>query len=171
MRRLYDARAPGLPWQGRGVQGPTSDPRPADVPAVPAVPPRQRRRFGPERIALLPVLVMLLGALPLAGSSGWLLWLLLVPLGAAVWVLRARVVADGDTLLVCNGLGTQVHPWSAVEGFDVPRYGPVRLLLPGRRVPLTALPRRDLRALLALAPPASPPPPSPPPRAPQPPPR
>ena len=110
------------------------------------------RRFGPQPIALLPVLVLLLGALPLATSERWLSWLLLVPLGAAVWVLRARVVAAADGLLVCNGLRTQVHPWPAVEGFDVPRRGPVRLVLADRRVPLTALPRRDLRALLAAAP-------------------
>ena len=41
----------------------------------------QRRRFGPERIALLPVLVLLLGSLPLAASSAWLHPLVLVPVG------------------------------------------------------------------------------------------
>ena len=116
------------------------------------------RRFGPERIALLPVLVALLGALPLATSSRWLSWLLLVPLVAGVWVVRARVVADARGLLVCNGLGSSAHPWSDVEGVDVPRRGPVRLLLAGgRRRPMTALPRRELRALLAVAPGPQPP--------------
>ena len=113
-------------------------------------------RFGPQKIGLLPVLVLLLGALPLAASSGPLLVVLLVPLAAAVWVLRARVVADRHGLLVCNGLAAHAHPWSEVEGFDVPRLGPVRLVLRDRRVALTAVSRRELRALLLLAPPAPP---------------
>lgn len=113
------------------------------------------RRFGPQPLGLLPVLVLLLGALPLATSDARLSWVLLVPVAAAVWVLRARVVARDDGLLVCNGLAAHVHPWPSVEGFDVPRLGPVRLVLPGRTVVLTALSRSDLRALLAAAPPAA----------------
>lgn len=114
-----------------------------------------RQRFGPQPIGLAPVLIALLGALPVASSSPWLIWLLLLPLGAAWWVLRARVVADEDGLEVGNGLGVHRHPWADVEGVDIPRTGPVRLLLTGgRRVLLTALPRRDVRRLLAAAPPA-----------------
>jgi hypothetical protein len=113
----------------------------------------ERVRFGPERIALLPVLVSLLGSIPLAASSPLLAPLVLLPLAALVWVLRARVVADGRGLQVCNGLGSSRHRWEEVEGVDVPRRGPVRLLLPaGRLLPMTALPRKDVRALLALAP-------------------
>ena len=113
----------------------------------------ERVRFGPQKIALIPVLVLLFGALPLASSSPLLLWLLLVPVLAAVWVLRARVVADDARLEVCNGLGRRTVAWSDVEGVDVPRYAPVRLLLRGgRRVPLTALGRAEVRRLLALAP-------------------
>ena len=96
----------------------------------------QRVRFGPDRILLFPVLIFLLGSLPAAGSSRLLLPLLLLPLGAAGWVLRART-----------------HPWSSVSGIDVPRRGPARLLRHGARaVPMTALPRGRLRELLALAP-------------------
>ena len=113
----------------------------------------ERTRFGPDKIALLPVLVLLFGALPLAASTPLLLWLLLVPVGAAVWVLRARVLADAEQLEVCNGLGRRTVPWSDVEGLDVPRWTPVRLLLRGgRRLPLTALSRGDVRRLMALAP-------------------
>ncbi len=111
-------------------------------------------RFGPERVALLPVVVWLLGTLPLATSHAALAWLLLLPVAAAVWVLRARVVADGERVLVCNGLGSRTHAWSDVRGVDLPRRGPARLALSdGGRVLLTALPRRRVRALLALAPP------------------
>lgn len=118
---------------------------------VPDRPAPARTRFGPERIALLPVTVFLLGTLPLATSSVWLLWLLLVPLGCAAWVLRARVVAIPLGVEVCNGLAAHRVAWDDVEGFDVPRRGPVRLLRrEGRPLLLTALPRRRLRQLLAV---------------------
>jgi Bacterial PH domain len=108
-------------------------------------------RFGPDRRSLAVVGVWALGTLPLAGSSLWLLWLLLLPLAAAWWVLRAGVVADADGLEVGNGLRRGRHAWPDVTGFDVPRRGPVRLLLAdGRRVPMTALPRRDLPRLLEV---------------------
>ena len=45
-----------------------------------------------------------------------------------------------------------MHLQAAVDGFDVPRFGPVRMVLADRRVPLTALSRPDLPALLRLAP-------------------
>lgn len=110
-------------------------------------------RFGPERIALLPVMVFLLGSLPIATSSAALLPLLLLPLACAVWVLRARVLVIPLGVEVCNGLGVHRVAWSDVEGFDVPARGPVRLLRRGGRpLLLTALPRRDLPRLLALAP-------------------
>jgi hypothetical protein len=120
-----------------------SEPGPATV---------QRRRFGPDRIALLPVLVLLLGSLPLAASSAWLNVVVLLPVACAVWVLRARVVVAPVGIEVCNGLAAHRLPWAAVQGFDVPRRGPVRLLRTGGRpLPLTALPRRHLRTLREAA--------------------
>jgi len=110
-----------------------------------------RTRFGPERIALIPVTVFLLGALPFATSSAWLLWLLLVPLGCGLWVLRARVVAIPLGVEVCNGLAAHRVAWEDVEGFELPRRGPVRLLRrEGRPLLLTALPRRRLPQLLVV---------------------
>ena len=112
----------------------------------------QRRRFGPDRIALLPVLVLLLGSLPLAASSAWLNVVVLVPVACAVWVLRARVVVAPVGIAVCNGLAVHRLPWTEVEGFAVPRRGPVRLLRTGSRaLPMTALPRRRLRELREVA--------------------
>ena len=112
----------------------------------------RRRRFGPDRIALLPVLVLLLGSLPLAASSAWLNPVVLVPVACAVWVLRARVVVAPVGIEVCNGLAATRLPWSAVEGFDVPRRGPVRLLRTGARpVPMTALSKRQLPQLREAA--------------------
>lgn len=110
-----------------------------------------RRRFGPDRIALVPVVFFGLGTIPVAASSPWLTWLLLLPVGCGAWVLRARVVGSPAGVEVCNGLAARQVAWSDVEGFDVPTRGPVRLLRPGARpVALTALTRRDLPGLLQI---------------------
>ena len=115
----------------------------ADAPA--------RRRFGPQRIGLVPVTFFLLGSLPVATSTPLLTWVLLAPLACGVWVLRARVVAAPVGVEVCNGLGVRRLAWSQVEGFDVPRRGPVRLLRSGGRpLLLTALPRRELPQLVEV---------------------
>ena len=111
-----------------------------------------RRRFGPQRVALLPVVVLSLGALPLAASSSWSNVVLLVPLACAVWVLRARVVMAPVGVEVCNGLGVHRMPWNAVEGFDVPRRGPLRLLRSGGRpLLMTAVSRRTFPQVRAAA--------------------
>ena len=111
-----------------------------------------RRRFGPDRIALVPVLVLLLGSLPLAASSAWLNAVVLVPVACAVWVLRARVVLVRAGVEVCNGLRATRLPWASVTGFDGPRRGPGRLLrTSGGPLPMTALPRRQLPELRAAA--------------------
>jgi hypothetical protein len=110
----------------------------------------------PERTTLAAVVVLTLGALPLALSSPYLAPVLLVPLGAVVWVLRARVVADATTLEVCNGLAVRRIPWADVAGFHVPKHGPVKLLRHGGGpLVLTAVNRRELPALLAVSQPAT----------------
>jgi uncharacterized membrane protein len=76
---------------------------------------------------------------------------LLLPVLAAVWVLRAGVRVTPEALEVGNGLRRRRVPWHDVEGFDVPRRGPVRLLHGGARTPVLALPRRELPQLLAAA--------------------
>ena len=109
--------------------------------------------FRPERTAVAVVIVLALGSLPLGLSSPFLAPVMAVPIGALVWVLRARVVAADVGLEVCNGLGVRRLRWQDVAGFDVPKRGPVRLLREqGRPLRLTALPRHELRRLLELAP-------------------
>jgi hypothetical protein len=112
-------------------------------------------KVRPERVTLAAVVVLLLGSFPLGLSSPYLAWVMLVPLGALVWVLRARVVADADAVEVCNGLAVRRVAWQDVAGFTVPRRGPVRLLRHGRRpLLLTALNRGELPRLLAVSQPA-----------------
>jgi hypothetical protein len=111
----------------------------------------------PERTTLAVVVVMTLGALPLALSSWALAPTLLVPLTALLWVLRARVVGTPATLEVCNGLRVLRTDWADVAGFQVPARGPVVLMLHGgRRVRLTAVSRRELPRLLEVSQPVAP---------------
>lgn len=111
-----------------------------------------RRRFGPERVALAPVVVWLLGSLPLVAVHPALSTLVLLPLVAATWTLRARVVAAPVGVEVCNGLRATRLAWSDVEGFTVPGRGPIRLLRRGARpLLMTALHRRDLPVLMSIA--------------------
>lgn len=107
--------------------------------------------FRPERTMWTVVVVLLLGSLPLALSSPWTAPALLLPLGVAVWVVRARVRANALGLEVCNGLRVRQVAWEDVAAFDLPRRGPVLLrTTAGEVVRLTALARRDLRALVAV---------------------
>lgn len=111
-----------------------------------------RVRFGPDRIALIPVLVFFFGSLPIATSTLALGWVALLPVLCAVWVVRARVVAIAVGIEVCNGLRAHRIAWIDVEGFDVPKRGPVTLLrCEGRPLRLTALSRRELPRLLVVA--------------------
>ena len=106
----------------------------------------------PDRTLLVVVVVMAIGALPLALSAAWFAPALLVPVVACVWVVRARVIADDSTLEVCNGLGVSRVPWADVTGFQVPERGPVTLLRAGvKPLPLTAVTRRQLPSLLAVS--------------------
>lgn len=107
-----------------------------------------RQRFGPGKISLAPVLFFAFGTVPVAAADRRLLWLLLLPLLCAVYVLRARVVVSPDGLEACDGLRVRQLPWSQVEGFDVPPKGRVRVLTGGAPLVLTALPREQVRAFL-----------------------
>jgi hypothetical protein len=107
----------------------------------------------PERTTLAVVLVVLLGALPLGLSWWWTSPVLLVPLAALVYVLRARVVATSHGLEVCNGLAVHEVAWDDVEGFQVPDKGTIRVLRRGAEpLPLRVVTRRDLLRVMALSP-------------------
>lgn len=108
-------------------------------------------RLRPERTTFLAVGVFALCSLPLVSAATVLVPLLLVPLAAAVWVARARVVVAPVGIEVCNGLRPHRAPWQDVEGFDIPRRGAPRLVLTdGRRLRMTAIDRRQLPRVLAV---------------------
>jgi hypothetical protein len=107
---------------------------------------------SPDRTTLTAVGVLFLGALPLGLTNPWLAPVLLVPVAALVWVLRARVTADQQHLEVCNGLGVRRISWTDVDRLDLPKRGPVVLHeTTGRATRLTALPRRSVGALVGVS--------------------
>lgn len=124
------------------------EPPPQPAAAGPATP-APAVRFAPERTTLAVVVIALLGSLPLTLSSRWFAPLLLLPVLAFVWVLRARVVGTQEGVEVCNGLRVRRLGWPEVDRFELPRRGPIVLHpLEGRPVRLTAMSRRDLRPLI-----------------------
>ena len=107
--------------------------------------------FRPDRTAVTAVAVFFLGTLYLALTGPWFALLLVLPLASLVWTLRARVVADAEGLLVCNGLGAHRVRWEQVDSFEVHKRRPVVLhRTDGGTTLLTALPRQDLRRLVAV---------------------
>jgi hypothetical protein len=110
-------------------------------------------QFRPDRTAVAAVGVFFLGTLYLALAGPWFVLLLLAPLASLVWTLRARVAADADGLLVCNGLGSHRYRWEQVDAFEVRKWRPVVLRrTDGGTTVLTALPRQDVRGLVAAGP-------------------
>jgi hypothetical protein len=113
--------------------------------------PVERVQFRPDRAAVTAVGVFFLSTLYLALAGPWFAPLLLVPVACLVWTLRARVVADADGLEVCNGLGSHRYRWEQVDTFEVRKRRPVVLRrTDGGTTLLTALPRQDLRRLVAV---------------------
>ena len=113
-------------------------------------------QFRPDRTALAAVGVFFIGTLYLALAGPWFALLLLVPIACLVWTLRARVVADEQGLLICNGLGRTRVAWDQVDSFELRKRLPVRLRrTDGRTTLLTALDKQQVRRLLAVAQPAA----------------
>lgn len=109
-------------------------------------------RLAPDRAVAAAVLVAALGALPLGLSSPFFAPVLLLPVLALVWVLRARVSASSDGVEVCNGFAVHRYAWADVDRFAIPRRGPVVLHpVQGRPVRLTAMSRQDVRRLTVMA--------------------
>ncbi len=83
------------------------------------------------RVALLAVLVGAICLSPLALYQAWLLWLFVVPLLAAIRVLRAGVDVDAGGLTVRALVGARRVRWADVAGLRVGRRGEVALVLTG----------------------------------------
>lgn len=73
-------------------------------------------RLQMNRIALVPAVVAVVCALPLATASPWLLFVLLLPAAWICYVLRGGVDVDDDALIVRALFGSVQIPWSRISG-------------------------------------------------------
>lgn len=73
-------------------------------------------RLQRNRIALVPAVVAVVCALPLATASPWLLFILLAPAGWISYVLRSGVDVDDEGVLVRALFGSMRIPWTRITG-------------------------------------------------------
>lgn len=71
------------------------------------------------RSALVAVVVLVVGTIPLASVSPWLLLLFALPAAVAAYVWRSGVDIDDEGLAVRAAFGSTRVPWSAVAGLQV----------------------------------------------------
>lgn len=109
-------------------------------------------RLRMNRTALFPVGLLALCAVPLAFSAPWTPVLLVIPLAAAIWVLRAGVDIGEDGLTVRSLAGQQKVPWQDVAGIRVAPRGELWLVTTrGTELHLPVMRARDLPRLAAVS--------------------
>jgi hypothetical protein len=109
-------------------------------------------RLRMSRVALLPVVLLLVCVLPLAFAAGWTLVFLLVPVLAAAYVLRTGVDVGDGGLTVRSLAGSRPVPWDDVAGIRVGERGDLWLVtVRGTELRLPVLRARDLPRLAALS--------------------
>jgi hypothetical protein len=105
-------------------------------------------RMRLSRVALLPVVFLAVCVLPFAAASPWAALVLLLPLLAAVWVLRVGVDVDDAAITTHGLLGQRRVAWDDLAGIRVGRNARLRLVTTGgREVRLPVLRARDLPRL------------------------
>lgn len=105
-------------------------------------------RLQMNRIALVPAVVAVVCALPLATASPWLLFVLFLPAAWITYVLRSGVDADEDGLIVRALFGSIRIPWSRIAGVLIVRRQELSIAtVEGSRVRLPGLRVRDLPKL------------------------
>ena len=105
-----------------------------------------------SRTALLPVVLLLVCAVPLASASPWLLVVLLLPLLAAAWVLRVGVDIDDEGVTARQIAGSRTVPWGELAGIRVDERRRLWLVTTaGTEVALPVLRARDLPRLADLS--------------------
>lgn len=107
-------------------------------------------RFRHNQAILVAAVIAFIGALPLANARGYLLPVLLVPLGVAVWAWRAGTDADARGLRLRALVGQRRIAWDqVVELATDPRGRAVARLDDGQQVTLPAVRGVDLPHLVS----------------------
>jgi len=109
-------------------------------------------RLRMNRIALFPVGLLALCTIPLAFAAFWTPVLLVIPLAAALWVLRVGVDVADDGLTVRSLAGQRQVPWQEIAGIRVARRGELWLVTTrGTELHLPVMRARDLPQLAAVS--------------------
>ena len=102
--------------------------------------------------ALLGVFGLTVCVTPVAFGVPGLQVLYLVPLGVAIWLVRARTVVDRDTVVAHRVLGSRRIAWSDLHGLRIDDRSRVWAVLHGgEEVGLPAVRARDLPLLATLS--------------------
>jgi hypothetical protein len=109
-------------------------------------------RLRMSRVALLPVVFLVVCVLPLAVAASWTLVFLLVPVLAAAYVLRVGVDVGDGGVTVHSLAGSRAVPWDDVAGIRVGERGDLWLVTArGTELRLPVLRARDLPRLAAVS--------------------
>ncbi|QNG35814.1 PH domain-containing protein [Geodermatophilaceae bacterium NBWT11] len=105
-----------------------------------------------SRTALVPVVILLVCVVPIAGAAWWGLPLLLVPVVAAAWVLRVGVDVGAAGVTPRSLLTARTVPWDQVAGIRVGEDQDLWLVrTTGTEVRLPVVRARDLPQLSAAS--------------------
>ena len=105
-----------------------------------------------SRVALLAVAVLAIGMIPLATASPWLLVLFVVPVVAAVAVVRVGVDVSTTRLTAHGLLGSRRLDWDDVAGLRAGRRGELHAVLrDGGEIRLPITRARHLPVLAAAS--------------------
>ena len=109
-------------------------------------------RLRMNRVALLPVVLLVVCVLPLAFAAWWTPVVLLVPVLAAAYVLRTGVDVGDGGVTVRSLAGSRAVPWDDVAGIRVGERGDLWLVtVRGTELRLPVLRARDLPWLAAVS--------------------
>jgi hypothetical protein len=109
-------------------------------------------RFRPHGAIAIAALIALIGAIPVASAGWYLTPVLLLPLGIALWALRAGTDAGPEGVRVRALFGQRRIAWAQISELGADRRGrALARLTDGQVVPLTAVRARDLPALTEAA--------------------
>lgn len=105
-------------------------------------------RLKMNRISLVPAVVAVVCALPLATASPWLLFVLLLPAAWITYVMRSGVDVDDQGLTVRAMFGSALIPWTRITGLLIGKNQSVSVAtVQGTTVALPNLRVRDLPRL------------------------
>ncbi|WP_187344457.1 PH domain-containing protein [Aldersonia kunmingensis] len=120
---------------------PSQSPDETSSEALTAAPATVRHVIRIQKLAYLAVIMLFISvSFPVIGWPAAFGWLLVIPIGVLVWVLRSRTTITTEGLVTQTVFGGQKVAWTDVEGVRFPKRGWARAhLRDGSEVTLPAV--------------------------------